>query len=75
MHLTEVMPMLDERGITLVMLDQPADTSTPADRMSFRMLAAISEFERGQLGCSRARPSSGSLQDHRGGPSLPHGLP
>ncbi len=37
---------LDALGVDLVVLDQAIDTTTPAGRLLFNVLAAISEFER-----------------------------
>lgn len=37
---------LENRGIDLVLLEQPIDTRDPLGRMLFRILAAVAEFER-----------------------------
>lgn len=44
-NLTEVAAELEERGITLVVLMQNIDTSTPTGRFTFHILAAVDEFQ------------------------------
>lgn len=43
-HLTETTAQLEEHGIDLVVLRQGIDTTTPAGRLLFHVLAAIDEF-------------------------------
>lgn len=45
-HLVELAAHLDAQGIGLVVLSQGIDTTTPAGRLMFHVLAAIGEFER-----------------------------
>lgn len=45
-NLIEVVSGLEERGIDLQVLDQGIDTTTPAGKMMFHVLAALAEFER-----------------------------
>jgi len=45
-HLVTLVAELDALGVDLVVLDQAIDTTTPAGRRLFHVLAAIAEFER-----------------------------
>jgi DNA invertase Pin-like site-specific DNA recombinase len=45
-HLTTLAAEFEALGVDLVVLDQGVDTSTPAGRLLFHVLASIAEFER-----------------------------
>ena len=45
-HLIEVVRDLEERGITLVSLNESLDTSTPGGKLIFHIFGALAEFER-----------------------------
>jgi DNA invertase Pin-like site-specific DNA recombinase len=42
----DVSSLLQERGVDLVCLDQPIDTTSPQGKLFFTILAAFAEFER-----------------------------
>ena len=42
----DVSGLLQERGVDLVCLDQPIDTTSPQGKLFFTILAAFAEFER-----------------------------
>ena len=44
-NLIDVANLLRERGVDLVCLDQPVDTTSPMGKMFFTILAAFAEFE------------------------------
>ena len=44
-HLTQLAGELEALGVDLIVVDQGIDTSTPAGRLLFNVLAAIGEFE------------------------------
>ncbi len=44
-HLTQLAAELEALGVDLIVTDQGIDTSTPAGRLLFNVLAAIGEFE------------------------------
>ena len=44
-HLTQIAAELEALGVDLIVTDQGIDTSTPAGRLLFNVLAAIGEFE------------------------------
>jgi DNA invertase Pin-like site-specific DNA recombinase len=65
---------LERAGCDLVSLSEKLDTSTPAGRVVFRVLAALSEFEREQLG-ERTRAAILHLKAKRQRyGSIPHGF-
>jgi len=45
-HLVTLAKELEALGVDLIVLDQSVDTTTPAGRLLFNVLAAIAEFER-----------------------------
>jgi len=47
LHLTQIAPDLDERGVDLKVLDQSIDTSTPTGKLLVHVLASIAEFKTG----------------------------
>jgi DNA invertase Pin-like site-specific DNA recombinase len=46
-HLCAIADTLSRKGVSLVVLDQAIDTTTPTGKLLFHMLAAIAEFELG----------------------------
>ena len=45
-HLVELVPVLTERGIGLLSLNDHIDTTTPQGRLTFNLFASLAEFER-----------------------------
>jgi DNA invertase Pin-like site-specific DNA recombinase len=45
-HLVSLGERLDAKGVSLKVLEQAIDTSTPTGRLMFNMLGAIAQFER-----------------------------
>ena len=45
-RLMDVSSLLQDRGVDLVCLDQPIDTTSPQGKLFFTILAAFAEFER-----------------------------
>ena len=71
-NLIEVVGDLAGRRVDLVVLDQGVDTTTPAGRMLFHVLAAIAEFERGLL-IERTRDGLAAAKIRHGGKLPPRG--
>lgn len=46
-HLCSIADTLARKGVSLVVLDQAIDTTTPSGKLLFHMLGAIAEFELG----------------------------
>lgn len=46
-HLCSIADTLSRKGVSLVVLDQAIDTTSPTGRLLFHVLAAIAEFELG----------------------------
>jgi len=73
-HLVTLVGELEALKVDLVVLDQAIDTTTPAGRLLFHVLAAIAEFERDLIrerviaGVRRAR----ALGKHLGRPQVHH---
>jgi DNA invertase Pin-like site-specific DNA recombinase len=74
-HALELADELERAGCDLVSLSEKIDTTSPAGRMVFRLLAALAEFERDQ---TAARTSDAlqhlKRQGRRYGNSIPHGM-
>ena len=66
-HLTEVAAELEVLGVSLVVLDQAIDTSTPAGRFLFNTLGAVAELERDLI---RERVTAGLRAAKRRGQQL-----
>jgi DNA invertase Pin-like site-specific DNA recombinase len=73
LHTLSIAEELDRSGCELVSIQENIDTTTPAGRVVFRVLAALSEFERDQL-AERTRHGMAQkrAQGYRIG-SVPHG--
>jgi DNA invertase Pin-like site-specific DNA recombinase len=63
-HLIELSASLEASGVDLMVKDQAIDTSTPAGKLMFHMLAAIAEFERDLI---RERTRAGMAHAKRRG--------
>ncbi len=66
-HLTQLAAELEALGVDLIVVDQGIDTSTPAGRLLFNVLAAIGEFE---LDLIRERTRAGMAAARRIGKRL-----
>lgn len=74
LHTLSIAEELDRAGCELVSIQENIDTTTPAGRVVFRVLAALSEFERDQLA---ERTRHGMAQKRAQGfriGSIPHGF-
>ncbi len=69
-NLIEVVGDLARRGVDLVVLDQSIDTSTPAGRMLFHVLAAIADRD---LAAERTRDGLAAARTRHGGKLPPRG--
>jgi DNA invertase Pin-like site-specific DNA recombinase len=63
-HLVDLVAQLAERGVDLRVLHQGIDTTSPAGKPTFHMLAAIAEFER-DLISERTREGLAPLTSQR----------
>jgi DNA invertase Pin-like site-specific DNA recombinase len=63
-QLVRVVQEMDAHGVSLVVVDQPIDTSTPSGRLLLHVLGAIAEFER-ELIRERTRAGMAAAR-HRG---------
>ena len=74
LHTLSIAEELDSGGCELVSIQENIDTTTPAGKVVFRVLAALSEFERDQL-AERTRHGMAHKrsQGFRVG-SIPHGF-
>lgn len=79
-HLVALLEELQALGVTFVSLREGIDFGTPAGKLQFHILAALSEFERARLqervkaGLARAKAQGQRLGRRRSTP-LPDGLP
>jgi DNA invertase Pin-like site-specific DNA recombinase len=74
LHTLSIAEELDKAGCELVSIQENIDTTTPAGRVVFRVLAALAEFERDQLA---ERTRHGMAQKRAQGfriGSVPHGF-
>jgi DNA invertase Pin-like site-specific DNA recombinase len=71
-NLVEAAGELTQRGVDLIVLDQAIDTSSPAGRVLFHVLAAIAEFER-DLIAERTRDGLAAARARHGGKLPPRG--
>lgn len=65
-NLVDVVNLLRERGVELVVLDQGIDTTTPAGRFFFHIMAALAELE-AELTSERTREGLAAAKDRHGG--------
>jgi DNA invertase Pin-like site-specific DNA recombinase len=71
-HLVTLVAEFDALGVDLAVLEQAIDTTTPAGRLLFHVLAAISEFERDLIkGSSDGRSTTRAVPGPTAGPATP----
>ncbi|MFD2937080.1 recombinase family protein [Spirosoma flavum] len=72
-HLVDVVTKLESRGIGLISLNDPVDTTTAQGRLMFRIFASLAEFEREVI---KERTQAGLQSARRRGQRLgrPEGL-
>lgn len=66
-HLVELVTTLESRGIGLISLNDPIDTTTAQGRLIFRIFASLAEFEREVI---RERTKAGLASARRRGQQL-----
>lgn len=65
-NLIDVVRQLGDRSVDIIVLDQAIDTTTPAGRLMFHVVAAIAEFER-DLIAERTRDGLMAARKRHGG--------
>lgn len=72
-HLVDLVGQLEDKGVGLISLNDPVDTTTAQGRLVFRIFASLAEFERELI---RERTQAGLLSARRRGQKLgrPTGL-
>lgn len=72
-HLVDVVTRLEARGVGLISLNDPVDTTTAQGRLVFRIFASLAEFERENI---KERTQAGLASARRRGQRLgrPQGL-
>jgi DNA invertase Pin-like site-specific DNA recombinase len=72
-HLVQLVSELEQKGIGLISLNDPIDTTTAQGRLVFRIFASLAEFEREQI---KERTVAGLTSARRRGQQLgrPEGI-
>jgi DNA invertase Pin-like site-specific DNA recombinase len=73
-HALELADELERAGCDLVSLSEKIDTTTPAGRMVFRLLAALAEFERDQTAARTSDALQHLKRQGRRYGTVPHGM-